>query len=173
MIIYFQIPSFYQNVLPDHVEEQKQNCSRINWILEKLHQAKFQQNIVFLTKQRRYSCVAVQIKFWMMNSACRLGRPAQILSFIIMTGKISRTNLFNINNRQSYLDLLLTYSVNSFTKTDNRFQRIVRLLKISQHLRFQIHLFKISLREKCPNTELFLGRISPYSVRMRENTDQK
>ena len=41
----------------------------------------------------------------------------------------------------------------------------------------------LSLREKCPNTEFFLVRIfpqsdwirsiSPYSVRMRENTDQK
>ena len=31
----------------------------------------------------------------------------------------------------------------------------------------------ISLREKCPDTELFLIRIFPYSVRMRENTDQK
>ena len=30
------------------------------------------------------------------------------------------------------------------------------------------------LREKCPNTELFLVRsISPYSVPMQENTDQK
>ena len=44
--------------------------------------------------------------------------------------------------------------------------------------------YSLSLREKCPNTELFLVRIfphsdwierdiSPYSVRMRENTDQK
>ena len=42
---------------------------------------------------------------------------------------------------------------------------------------------KPPLREKCPNTELFLVRIlphsdwilriSPYSVQMRENTDQK
>ena len=40
----------------------------------------------------------------------------------------------------------------------------------------------LSLREKCPNTEFFLLRISlysdwirrsPYSVRIRENTDQK
>ena len=35
----------------------------------------------------------------------------------------------------------------------------------------------ITLREKCPNTELFLVRIlrsiSPYSVRMWESTDQK
>ena len=34
-------------------------------------------------------------------------------------------------------------------------------------------LHNSTLREKCPNTELFLVRISPYSVRMRENTDQK
>ena len=37
----------------------------------------------------------------------------------------------------------------------------------------------ITLREKCPNTKIFLARIfpiwsmSPYSVRIRENTDQK
>ena len=49
-----------------------------------------------------------------------------------------------------------------------------------------MHTCKPSLREKCPNTEFFLVRISrhsdwrrgdpsiyPYSVRMRENTDQK
>ena len=30
-----------------------------------------------------------------------------------------------------------------------------------------------SVCEKCPNTEFFLVRISPYSVRMSENTDQK
>ena len=30
-----------------------------------------------------------------------------------------------------------------------------------------------TLREKCPNTEIFLVRIFPYSVRMWENTDQK
>ena len=47
-------------------------------------------------------------------------------------------------------------------------------------------IVKISLREKCPNTEFFLARIfrirseygeilriSPYSVRMREDRDQK
>ena len=34
--------------------------------------------------------------------------------------------------------------------------------------------FSISaLREKCSDTEFFLGRIFPYSVRMWENTDQK
>ena len=32
---------------------------------------------------------------------------------------------------------------------------------------------KTTLREKCPNTEVFLVRISLYSVRMQENTDQK
>ena len=30
-----------------------------------------------------------------------------------------------------------------------------------------------TLRKKCPNTEFFLGRIFPYSVRMREDMDQK
>ena len=48
------------------------------------------------------------------------------------------------------------------------------------------HFFSIkTMREKCPNTELFLvrifphldgirrDRISPYSVQMRENTDQE
>ena len=36
---------------------------------------------------------------------------------------------------------------------------------------------RLSLREKCPNTEIFLVHIFPhsdlYSVRMRKNTDQK
>ena len=30
-----------------------------------------------------------------------------------------------------------------------------------------------SLRRKCPDTEFFLVRISPYPVQIRENTDQK
>ena len=30
-----------------------------------------------------------------------------------------------------------------------------------------------TLREKCPNTELFLVRIFLYSVQIQENTDQK
>ena len=30
-----------------------------------------------------------------------------------------------------------------------------------------------SLREKCPNTEFFLVRIFPYSVRMQENMNKK
>ena len=30
-----------------------------------------------------------------------------------------------------------------------------------------------ALREKCPNMEFFLVRIFPYSVRVRENTEQK
>ena len=34
-------------------------------------------------------------------------------------------------------------------------------------------LLKFSLYEKCPNTEFFLVRIFPYSVRMRENKDQQ
>ena len=32
---------------------------------------------------------------------------------------------------------------------------------------------KLALREKCPNTELFLVHIFLYSVRIQENTDQK
>ena len=32
---------------------------------------------------------------------------------------------------------------------------------------------KIALREKCPNMEFFLVCIFPYSVRIRENTNQK
>ena len=31
----------------------------------------------------------------------------------------------------------------------------------------------LSLREKCPNTELFLTRVFVYSVWIQENTDQK
>ena len=31
----------------------------------------------------------------------------------------------------------------------------------------------ITLREKCLNTEFFLVRKSPFSVRIQENTDQK
>ena len=32
---------------------------------------------------------------------------------------------------------------------------------------------RITLREKFPNTKFFLVRIFPYSIRIRENTDQK
>ena len=35
------------------------------------------------------------------------------------------------------------------------------------------HPVTSSLGEKCPNTEFFLVRIFPYSVRIRKNTDQK
>ena len=31
----------------------------------------------------------------------------------------------------------------------------------------------LALREKCPNTELFLVRIFLYSVQIQKNTDQK
>ena len=37
----------------------------------------------------------------------------------------------------------------------------------------KIHFSTLALREKCPNTELFLVRIFPYSVQIPENTDQK
>ena len=37
----------------------------------------------------------------------------------------------------------------------------------------RFELPKESLREKCPNTQLFLVRIFPYSVQIRGNTDQK
>ena len=33
--------------------------------------------------------------------------------------------------------------------------------------------YEISLREKCPNTKLFLVRIFLYSARIQENTNQK
>ena len=45
--------------------------------------------------------------------------------------------------------------------------------------KFQTYAFSVfiqllySLREKCPNMEVLLVRIFPYSVRMRKNTDQK
>ena len=35
------------------------------------------------------------------------------------------------------------------------------------------HFLQIELREKCPNTELFLVRIFLYSIRIQENTEQK
>ena len=35
------------------------------------------------------------------------------------------------------------------------------------------NVITLSLREKCPNTELFLVHIFLYSVRIQENTDQK
>ena len=34
-------------------------------------------------------------------------------------------------------------------------------------------MFKLTLRENCPNTEFFLVRILLYSVQIRGNTDQK
>ena len=37
----------------------------------------------------------------------------------------------------------------------------------------QVSKSNYPLREKCPNTELFLVRIFLYSVRIQENTDQK
>ena len=36
-----------------------------------------------------------------------------------------------------------------------------------------LNLRRPTLREKCPNTELFLIRIFLYSVQIQENTDQK
>ena len=47
------------------------------------------------------------------------------------------------------------------------------------HLRVELYCASVSQHEKCPNTEFFLGLntetycISPYSVEMRENMDQK
>ena len=73
----------------------------------------------------------------------------------------------------------LTLSVNS------RYSK-KKWKKAKPKWRFTRCRFTISLREKCPNTEFFLVRIFPhsdriwrdtsifpYSVRMRENTDQK
>ena len=37
----------------------------------------------------------------------------------------------------------------------------------------QMLLYDYSLREKCPNTELFLVLIFVYSDRIQQNTDQK
>ena len=42
----------------------------------------------------------------------------------------------------------------------------------SRYLDF-INSFPVALREKCPNTELFLVRIFQYSVRIQENTNHK
>ena len=38
---------------------------------------------------------------------------------------------------------------------------------------FPVYELKLTLREKCPNMEFFLVRISGYSVRIQENTEQK
>ena len=37
--------------------------------------------------------------------------------------------------------------------------------------KFQNIFMRLSLSEKCPNTEFFLIRIFPHSARIRENTD--
>ena len=46
-------------------------------------------------------------------------------------------------------------------------------LTLSTHAANLAHYFRNSMRKKCPNTEFFLLHIFPYSVEMRENTDQK
>ena len=57
---------------------------------------------------------------------------------------------------------------------------IYKSFKFSENFSFLVFccygyftVFSMSLREKCPNTELFLVRIFMYSVRIQENTDQK
>ena len=51
------------------------------------------------------------------------------------------------------------------------------MLKVNNNntIRYVVFVYfeNISLREKYPNTELFLVRIFLYSVRIQENTDQK
>ena len=42
-----------------------------------------------------------------------------------------------------------------------------------KEIRFYTLKFIAALCEKCPNMEFFLVRIFPYSVRIREHTDQK
>ena len=51
--------------------------------------------------------------------------------------------------------------------------RIAFLRVIKGTSQYLFHLPKLSLCEKCPNTEFFLVLIFPYSVRIRENKDQK
>ena len=53
----------------------------------------------------------------------------------------------------------------------------IRFIRLILEAQFGDHrLLKrsnMTLREKCPNTELFLVSIFLYSVRIQENTDQK
>ena len=49
-------------------------------------------------------------------------------------------------------------------------------LWITQQCKYTVTVQKqFTLREKCPNTELFISllRKSPYSIRIQEDTDQK
>ena len=48
-----------------------------------------------------------------------------------------------------------------------------KILKIGKSRWEEGHLVGTPLREKCPNTKLFLVSIFLYSVRMQENMDQK
>ena len=45
--------------------------------------------------------------------------------------------------------------------------------KIALKVTANISKIQTTLREKCPNTELFLVRVCLYSVRIQENTDQE
>ena len=58
------------------------------------------------------------------------------------------------------------------TVTDEK--RIIDVL-IHKYLVFlnNVSVYEETMREKCPNTEVFLVRIFLYSVQMQENKDQK
>ena len=49
----------------------------------------------------------------------------------------------------------------------------IQQIELKKNCIFKLKQTNQTLREKCPNTEFFLVRIFPYSVQMRENTDQK
>ena len=57
------------------------------------------------------------------------------------------------------------------TKAISKLVKVLRLL-VSPYFVLNSRITN-PLCEKCPNTEFFLARIFPYSVRIRENTNQK
>ena len=83
----------------------------------------------------------------------------------------------SINSFQSFPQGRSNHFNPEFLVTDNA-QIISKHILLLKVLLYSL-VVTLTLREKCPNKELFLVRIfphshcSPYSVPMRENTDQK
>ena len=53
------------------------------------------------------------------------------------------------------------------------FLQLIYLFLLIQFMKNWLYSQAFALREKCPNTELFLVRIFLYSVQIQENTDQR
>ena len=110
--------------------------------------------------------------------------------FLVAKKRVLDKEIAGESDDEERIDLFMEYyRPSELTEFDNLYQKIMPTstkLVFLQCLQNLLHLMKESLCEMCPNTEFFwsvfsrirteyreIRNISPYSVRMRENTVQE